>query len=973
MGYEGVASALLAMLIVAPAALAPAAGPSACAAATTRRAPASSLAWVDRIALERAAAEGEPRYAPRVTDGGTVLESTASARVDRDGATITIGDARVAIRLAAMGRGHASDFTFGSTSEVVGAEVRVRRAPGTFEWWRALPSGLEHGVTIERRPGGDGALVLEIEVDGELRPRGKSDDAIALVDERAQEVASYAHLVVADAAGALMPARMSVVEGRVRIEIEDAHAAYPLVVDPLIAVEEATLASPDGAASDNFGAALALSADGVRAIVGAYHDDTPAGSDAGAAHVFLRSGATWAHEAALRASDAAAGDQFGCSVAMSSDGMRAIVGACSDDTAAGTGAGTARVFVRTGSTWAEEATLRASDAATFDGFGYSVSLNADATLALVGSPDDDTSAGANAGSARVFARTGATWTEQATLAASDGAAGDWLGSWVSLSADGSRALVGAEGDDVTGGADAGSARVFARAATTWTEEATLTAFEGGGGDHFGVSVALSGDSTRAIVGAVNDDTDAGVDAGSAWVFVRSGVTWSREVMLVAPDGATGDRFGLAVGLSADGSSALVGAWHDETSAGGSAGSARLFTRSGMTWLASVPLTSSGASAGDLFGVAVALSADGTRAVVGAQGDDTARGENAGTARAFTIGLANGDACSLPAECATRACVDGVCCESACGGGATDDCQACSATLTGLPQGTCGAVVPSAGITCRPAAGACDVAEACTGTTLVCPADTFVAARTECRPSTGPCDAAESCTGTGASCPADRLAAAGAVCRDAAAPCDAAETCSGSDATCPEDVLAAAGAECRAAAGPCDVAESCSGADLACPDDSIAAGTTTCGGVCLDGVAIVAATCDGASIACPGSTTTCAPYACGERECRSSCATAADCAPLHACDGSGACVPDRIESDAGADSGVMDASSGLPDAGGPEVSVSAGCGCRAAGGGSDTRASLVLVLSLLAFGLLERRHRGRPPRHRDRSRARRATT
>jgi hypothetical protein len=178
----------------------------------------------------------------------------------------------------------------------------------------------------------------------------------------------------------------------------------------------------------------------------------------------------------------------------------------------------------------EAATLAASDAAPSDLFGVSVSLSGDTVV--VGAFVDDDAGAADTGSAYVFVREGTAWTEQAKLAASDAAAGDEFGTSVSLS--GETALVGAFVDDHAGGADAGSAYVFVRTGTTWTEQAKLVAPDAASEDHFGYAVSLSGET--AIVGARFDG------AGSAYVFVRNGTAWTAQAKLVASDAAASDEF-----------------------------------------------------------------------------------------------------------------------------------------------------------------------------------------------------------------------------------------------------------------------------------------------------------------------------------------------------------------------------------------------------------------------------------------------
>ncbi len=210
--------------------------------------------------------------------------------------------------------------------------------------------------------------------------------------------------------------------------------------------------------------------------------------------------------AKLTASDAASGDQFGTSVAVSGD--TAVIGAFLDDDA-GSGSGSVYVFTRSGTTWTEEAKLTASDAAAADIFGNSVSVSGD--TAVIGAVQDD-DAGGTSGSAYVFTRSGTTWTEQQKLTASDAAANDEFG--ISVAVTGDTTVIGATGD----ANESGAAYVFTRSGTTWTEQAKLIASDVALDDDFGRSVAVTGDT--AVVGASSND-DAGSGSGSAYVFVTS--------------------------------------------------------------------------------------------------------------------------------------------------------------------------------------------------------------------------------------------------------------------------------------------------------------------------------------------------------------------------------------------------------------------------------------------------------------------
>ena len=164
----------------------------------------------------------------------------------------------------------------------------------------------------------------------------------------------------------------------------------------------------------------------------------------------------------------------------------------------------------------QQAELTASDGAVGDNFGLSVALSGD--TALVGAFGRDVAGKSNQGAAWVFVRSGGVWIEQAQLTASDGAAGDVFGISVVLSGD--TALVGARGHDVDGKSDQGAAYVFVRSGASWTQQAELIPSDGAAGDWFGGKVALSGET--AVVGARYHDVDGKSNQGAAWVFVRSG-------------------------------------------------------------------------------------------------------------------------------------------------------------------------------------------------------------------------------------------------------------------------------------------------------------------------------------------------------------------------------------------------------------------------------------------------------------------
>ncbi len=384
--------------------------------------------------------------------------------------------------------------------------------------------------------------------------------------------------------------------------------------------EQQKSAAGDPAADDEFGYSIAL--DGDTMVVGARYDDD-GGADSGSAYVFTTSngGVSWTQQQKLAASDAAGGDSFGFSVDVSGDTV--IVGAYLSD-GAGADGGAAYVFTRSGSTWTQQQKLTGSDTTAGDWFGYGVAVDGD-TVAI-GSTSDDEAAGVDQGSTYVFTRTGSVWSEQQKLTASDAAASDFFGENVAL--DGDTLVVGASLDDDAAGSNQGAAYVFTRAGSVWSQQQRLTPADASGSDYFGHSVTLSGDT--AIVSAHYDDGPAGVDQGSAYVFTRSGTTWTEQQKLTPADAVAGDVFGWSVAVEGD--TAVIGSRYDGAAAT-NGGSAYVFTRSGSTWTQVVELTGADTAVDDHFGFAVALSGD--VLVAGAYGDDDAA-SSSGSAYAFKL-------------------------------------------------------------------------------------------------------------------------------------------------------------------------------------------------------------------------------------------------------------------------------------------------------------------------------------------------
>jgi FG-GAP repeat len=359
----------------------------------------------------------------------------------------------------------------------------------------------------------------------------------------------------------------------------------------------AELTATDGG-RQAFGWATAVTADGNTALIGAPSRD----SDTGAAYLFARTYSGWRQTTELTASDGAKNDLFGSSVAITPDGNAALVGAPSHDRA-----GAAYLFTRTPVGWQQTAELTASDAASSDAFGTSVAISADGNIALVGAYGNDNQTGA----AYVFTRTFTGWRQTAELTASDGADGDFFGSSVAITADGNSALIAAPYRDNY----AGAAYVFTRTRTGWQQTTELTASDAASYYFFGFSVAITPDGNTALIGAYGNDV-----TGAAYVFTRTRTGWQQTTELTASDGGLSDDFGGAVAITADGNTALIGAvYHDNV------GAAYVFTRTRTGWQQTTELTASDAANGDEFGFSVAITPDGSTALIGAIGNDMETG------------------------------------------------------------------------------------------------------------------------------------------------------------------------------------------------------------------------------------------------------------------------------------------------------------------------------------------------------------
>lgn len=500
------------------------------------------------------------------------------------------------------------------------------RQDGWTEWYVNSSVGVEHGYTLTQAPlpspADGGGEQLRIRIAVSGLRAAEALGGLTFSDDAGRSL-HYGKLLVTDADGTVLQAALSAPAGnRIEITFDDSHARYPITVDPLLVNEEQFIPNPGGAFDGAFlEFGSSLALDGDTLIVGAPRP-VSGGFEAAAAWVFVRgSDDEWILQARLDPD--ATQPNFGAAVAL--DGNTALVGSPFENVEGTVRQGAAYVFTRSGNSWSMQTRVTSADGAQDDRFGSSVAIDGD--TALIGAALDDVGTIPGQGSAYIFTRSGSTWTEQIQLTADDGASNDQFGIAVAL--DGNTAVIGANRDDIGSTLDQGSAYVFVGAGADWTQQARLVAADGALDDRFGVAVALDGD--WAVIGAHADDVGLAENRGSAYVFTRSDGIWSQQARLTADDGATGDEFGIAVALSGD--TALVGAYQDNVGGGAGRGSAYVFTRAGSSWSQQARLLAASGVADDSFGIAVAL--DGHTAVVGAQGRDFDGNSNQGAAYLFT--------------------------------------------------------------------------------------------------------------------------------------------------------------------------------------------------------------------------------------------------------------------------------------------------------------------------------------------------
>ncbi len=500
----------------------------------------------------------------------------------------------------------------------------VRYSHGPVEaWYINGPLGLEQGFTLPKTTGPK--VVLELTSNWQAAGSGNSVEFTDGVRRW-----SYSNLQARDAAGNILPAGMRVADGRVRIEVTTRNAIFPVVIDPLLAPKPIKFYSTTK--FNRFGNASALSGDGKTLFAGGLYNEV---------YIFQKSLSGWAYvqtltkPANLRCNSKV--KLFGSALALSANGATALVGASGFVPSGLPGSDNKyfcadlSVYVKNGSTWVLNKLLTSPEITVNDAYGSSVALSADGKTALVGAEFTKCAASTDkCGAAYVFERRTSGWVKRSRFLGAqtypDKIKG-YFGSATALSANGLWGLIGARSGD--------SAWTFGRISGVWKQLQKLTLPLSYKSYGFGSALGLTGDGARALIGA---EDASGADyckgswvsyCGAAYSFKRTGSAYALESRMTALDAGGSYFFGEALALSANGLRAVVGA-NGADCPKGNCGAAYFFVWNGKNWIQQGRYTSPTAGAGGggkggSFGKGITASSDGNSVAVSAKTEDCTTG------------------------------------------------------------------------------------------------------------------------------------------------------------------------------------------------------------------------------------------------------------------------------------------------------------------------------------------------------------
>ena len=457
------------------------------------------------------------------------------------------------------------------------------------EWYINGPFGVEQGFTLSAPPAvkSGGPLTLSLRQGGDLQAAVEANGReLCLHGSDPSGLMRYSGLTAYDAGGQALTTWLESRNGKLLIRVNDMGARYPLTIDPFL--QKAKLTASDQAADDKLGASIAISGDVV--VIGATtvnYDPTGTNiNDVGAAYIFVKPGGGWAdmtQVAKLSASDKQAYDYLGYSVAI--DGDVIAVGAINGGSS---DKGSVYVYIKPVDGWADktqDAILTASDGASSDSLGRSVAIDGD--VIVTGAIAASSGGVSHGGAAYLFVKPGGGWanmTQTAKLTASNAVAWDWYG--ISVAVSGDVVVVGADSSAPGGLADAGSAYVYVKPGGGWadnTEDAILTASDATSSASLGSSVAIEGDVT--VAGASDASSGAVSYAGAVYVFVKPGGGWddmTQTAKLTASDIAGFDSLGVSASINND--IVVAGAQNHDPESIASAGAVYVFAKPAGGWV-----------------------------------------------------------------------------------------------------------------------------------------------------------------------------------------------------------------------------------------------------------------------------------------------------------------------------------------------------------------------------------------------------
>lgn len=521
---------------------------------------------------------------------------------------------------------------YGRTSQltsVTAPTISHQNQTVNYQWNSVLTEQLQldgttlnQNVVLASSPAGVGLLSFNLFVDSSFTPSIDQGNVL-FRDTQNTAVLRYRSITIRDAANATFVPTLALASKQITIMLNDASALYPLRLEMELSLLDQSNATANS--QDWFGQTLAADADTL--VVGAPGEDSNGllsfngtMSESGAAYTYRRGANGWELSDILKQAYPGLGDAFGSAVAISGDTI--VVGAPFRDGASPQGAlsdmGAAYVFERSGESWNQVAELVLSDARSDDLFGSAVAIDGD-TIAVGAYQryyiDPSGGGAANAGAVYIYQRNGASWQLQSVLTAPEPEMLDQFG-WA-MALDGNRVAVSANRRDVIVNSsrvtDAGAVFLFQRSGTSWSLESQLQASDPEENAHFGRSLAMDGE--QLLVGApfkdrINSPAANRVNVGAAYLFERSGASWSQQAILSTAESKRDDRIGWSVALRS-GTALLASPYamrnHPTTNALISQGSAYLFAKQGAEWQEQDALH--GPAEYSLYGIAGALLSD----------------------------------------------------------------------------------------------------------------------------------------------------------------------------------------------------------------------------------------------------------------------------------------------------------------------------------------------------------------------------